>query len=193
MENNALTAGVSPDGLKNRTGIRILICWLLCNSSELLTADDVTDLICGNRLANYFEVCDAIAQLVEGGNIDKDPAGLLLPNDDTRLAASLIGDLPLTVREKSAAALESFIRRRISMRENRVVIEPLEIGCRVSCTIMNGSEELMSVSMYVPSKQYAERIRDRFFDDTEQMYRQIFAQLTGDNSLSNTPQDSSDE
>ena len=181
MENNALTAGVSPDGLKNRTMIRVLICFIICNFAEFFTKDELLKIICERKLANYFEVCDALSSLQENGSVDIDKENAqFLPNDNTRLIATTLGnDLPRTVRDKSLDAAKKLISRRRSERENTVEIEPLENGCRVNCTIMNAGDQLMSVSLYVPDRKYAELVRERFLDAPEYLYRIVFAQLTG--------------
>ncbi|MCL2486840.1 MAG: DUF4364 family protein, partial [Oscillospiraceae bacterium] len=66
---DALTAGVSPDGLKSRLAIKAMICFLLDTLPEPLSKDDILDVMCGHELANYFEVCDGLDRLIRLGNV----------------------------------------------------------------------------------------------------------------------------
>lgn len=181
MQNDALTAGVRPDGIKNRRELRILICYLLHNATEALAAEDLIDLICEHQLANYFEVCDAFSSLIEKKNISEDTdTGLLsLTADGSEVARNLYDTLPITVREKAESALKKLIFRKHSERENKVVIKKLDTGCNVSCTVMSADLELMSISLYVPDEQTARLVKERFLDAPATIYRLALSQLTG--------------
>ena len=41
---DAFTGGVQPDGLKNKSDIKVLICFLLSNGSQPLSRKDLTDI-----------------------------------------------------------------------------------------------------------------------------------------------------
>lgn len=185
MENNALTAGVSPDGLKNRRDIKILVCFLLNTAAEPLAREDLTKIMCDKCLANYFEICDAIDRLIKNGNvlIDNETGFLSLSADGKTVAENLYDDLPLTVREKATATAMKLIARRRSERENRVEITKCDGGCKVECTLMSGDLALMSVSLYVPDKRYASKVREQFLDNPESIYRTVLSQMTGERDL----------
>lgn len=184
-ENNALSAGVSPDGLKNRTLIRLLICFVICRSREAFTRDELTGIICGNRLANYFEFCDALAALVENGSITLDSESALYYGtaESREIVDEMSSSLPFTVAEKASAAAERVIARRHSEAENPVVITELENGCTVECSILESGEPMMSISLYVPDRQCAEAVRENFYDNAANIYRRIFSELTGESSV----------
>lgn len=181
MPNDALTAGVRPDGIKNRKEMRILICFLLNRASEPLAAEDLIDLICEHQLGNYFEICDAISSLVDKKNIVEDPdTGLLvLTSDGHEVATNLYDSLPTTVREKAQDAVKRLVKRKHSERENKVEIKKLDTGCNVTCTVMSADLELMTISLYVPDEQTARIVKDRFLDAPAKIYRLALSQLTG--------------
>ncbi|MBE6764935.1 MAG: DUF4364 family protein [Ruminococcaceae bacterium] len=181
MQNDALTAGVRPDGIKNRRELRILICFLIFNATEPLAAEDLIDLICDQQLANYFEACDAISSLITKKNIkeDTDTGLLTLTDDGLEVAKNLYDTLPITVREKAETALKKLIFRKHSERENKVEIKKLDTGCNVSCTVMSAGLELMSISLYVPDEHTARLVKERFLDAPATIYRLALSQLTG--------------
>ena len=70
MEFDALTGGVEPGGLRNKSDIRLLICYLLSSIDAPLSKQDIVQIMQENGLANYFEVMDSLSEMVEKGTVD---------------------------------------------------------------------------------------------------------------------------
>ena len=51
-DNSAFSAGVRFGGLTDRTEIKILLCYLLTNTSSPLTSQQIIDTIVGQELVN---------------------------------------------------------------------------------------------------------------------------------------------
>lgn len=69
MDFDAFTGGVEPGGLRNKSDICILICYLINSANRPLKKDDIVSVIVNNGLANYFETNDAMYDLLQSGNI----------------------------------------------------------------------------------------------------------------------------
>ncbi len=177
---DAFTGGVRPDGLKNKSDIKVLVCFLLSHCSQPLSRKDLTDIFLDRGLANYFEANDAISSLVRHENVMENAGdGVLTITDSGKIIADTLYDaLPLTVREKSLDAMSKLINRRHVSKQNKTKIEACDKGYHVTCTVNDGSMETMSVKIYVPTYNYATVVRDRFLDDPETLYRAVMAQLT---------------
>lgn len=180
---DAFTGGVLPDGLKNKTDIKILVCFLIHHSPQPLSRKDLTDIILERGLANYFEASDAISSLIRHGNLTESPEDgtLAITADGRKIAETLYDGLPVTVREKSLDALAKLLTRRHASKHskyNKTRIAACEKGYTVTCTVNDGTMETMSVTVYVPTYHYATVVRDRFLDDPETLYRAVMAQLT---------------
>ena len=177
---DAFTGGVQPDGLKNKSDIKVLICFLLSNGTQPLSRKDLTDIFLEKGLANYFEASDAVSSLIRHGNVTENPEdGALTVTDSGKFIADTLYDgLPLTVREKSLTAVEQFINRRHVDKYNKTRIEACDKGYHVTCVIQDDTMETMSVKVYVPTYHYATVVRDRFLGDPETLYRAVMAQLT---------------
>lgn len=180
VELDALTAGVAPDGLKSKREIKILICFLLNSAPEPLTKEELLEVMLERQLANYFEICGCIEELIGLGSVVRlDEAGTLAVSEKGRdIGLDMQKSLPFTVREKGMAAAMKLITRKRSERENRVEIAPSEGGCQVTCSVMSGDLPLMSVSLYVPGESYAEKVRDKFHDVPQELYRMVLSYLT---------------
>lgn len=177
---DAFTGGVQPDGLKNKSDIKVLICFLISNCSQSLSRKDLTDIFLERGLANYFEASDAISSLVKHANLVEHPedGSLEITEKGKFIADTLYDGLPVTVREKSLDAMSKLINRRNTNKLNKTKIEACDKGYNVTCTVNDGTMETMSVRVYVPTYNYAAVVRDRFLDDPETLYRAIMAQLT---------------
>lgn len=184
MEINAFTGGVSPDGLKNKTHIKVLVCYMLCNCTEPMKADDITGICFDRELANYFEVCDAIYNLENDGIITRDEkTGVLSPTTLAKqVVETLISELPRTVLENTREELSHFAKLKRHEKDTRVTIEDREDGgCNITCTTLSGDFEMMSVSLYVPSRKYALEAKERFLDDPSRIYKYLLSYFTGSN------------
>ena len=177
---DAFTGGVRPDGLKNKSDIKVLVCFLLSHSTQPLSRKEMTDIFLDRGLANYFEASDAISSLIKHENVieNAEDGALVITESGKVIANTLYDALPLTIRERSLDAMSKLINRRHVSKQNKTRIEACDKGYHVTCTVNDGTMETMSVKVYVPTYNYATVVRDRFLDDPETLYRVVMAQLT---------------
>ena len=69
MKSNVFTGGVNLLGLKSKNDIKLLICYLLASIDAPLSKEDIITILQDNELANYFEINDAISDLLDNNNI----------------------------------------------------------------------------------------------------------------------------
>ena len=181
MDKDVFTGGVDPGGLWTKNDIRILICYILSSVSAPLTGEDISGIMQGKALANYFETADALAGLVKLGHIRSTPEGYVIEPTGREIAGRLDTGLPLAVRDKALEAAVSLLARARAKRENRVEIEDLPNGCRVRCVISGGDGgDLMELGLYVADRAQARVIEENFYKDPEGVYQLLLAALTGD-------------
>lgn len=184
MNPDAFTGGVEPGGLWNRNDIRILLCYIFSSVDGPLSAEDISQIVQGKALANYFEVSDALASLLKQGNVAQDENGLYTVTPAGReIAGSLDATLPLSVRDKALEAAVRLMAEAQSRRENQVDVEETERGFQVTCHISGGETELMAVSLYVPDRAQAQLVEKNFYRDPEGAYRLLLSFLTGDQAF----------
>lgn len=181
MDKDAFTGGVDPGGLWTKNDIRILICYILSSVDAPLSGEDISGILQGKALANYFETGDALAGLEGLGHIRSTQEGYVIEPTGREIAGNLDTGLPLTVRDKALEAAVSLLARARAERENRVETEDLENGCRVRCRISGGGGgDLMELGIYVPDRAQARVIEENFYKDPEGIYQLLLAALTGD-------------
>lgn len=180
MDDQALTAGIALDGLRSRREIKILICFIINSFDEPLCRHDLLTIVQREGLANYFETCAAIEDLIEKGNISEDTETELLAvtDDGKTIAESLYRSLPFSVREKALSVGLQIVSRRKNERQNSVELLPNGNGYLVKCNVLDGERVMMSTALYVPNEEYAKVVREHFMDDPETLYRLVLNQLT---------------
>lgn len=182
MRQDAFTGGVDPGGLWAQNDIRILICYILSSVEAPLSQDDLSQVVQGRRLANYFETEDALAALEKLGHVLRDENGCFTVSETGReIAARLDAELPVAVRDKALEAALTLLAEARSRRENRVEVEDLPNGCQVTCRVSGGGDtDLLRVSLYVPDRAQAQVVEEGFFRNPDRIYRLTLAALTGD-------------
>ena len=177
MEYDSFSEGVELGGLRTKNEIKILIGYLLSRLDTPLTREQLDEIICGEEIANYFEMSQALCELVENGNIRIENNELIITETGRENSETLEHDIPYTVREKAfntAVRLQTRLRRE---RENKIEIERVEKGCNVILSVVDADDEIMSVKLFVADYDQALSVKERFLADPVNIYSNIVALL----------------
>lgn len=184
MEFDAFTGGIAPGGLRSKSDIRILICYLLKSVNAPLSGEDIINILQEKSLANYFEANDALSSLVALGNVRREEDGTYVLEPQGRsVADNLDVLLPLSVRDKAVTAAMTMLANAKVERENTVTTQRVENGYNVTCHISGGDMELMNLTVYVPDLYQARVVKKNFHRDPQRIYNLLLAALTGDSEL----------
>lgn len=180
---DAFDAGIELGGLRNRNEIRLLVCYLLKAIDKPVEKPQVIDAILNDGLANYFEVNEAIAELLKNGNIDReirDGAELLTVTQRGRNAAELLETtLPKTVREKAVTAVIKVTTLAKNKRENKIYTEALpDGGFHVTFILGEENDALMRLTIFVADSLQLEIVKNNFLEDPVKLYSSIISALT---------------
>ncbi len=183
MEYDAFDAGIELGGLRNRDDIRLLVCYLLKSVDAPMTRQMLNDAMQEDGLANYFEVGQAIEELLKTGNITADIADdeeVLSVTDKGREAAELLQtSLPKTVREKAVNSAIRLTTRAKIERENKIEVKKEENGgYNITFTLFDRDTELMKLSIFVADSLQLEQVKQNFIDDPVKVYSTIITSLT---------------
>lgn len=183
MEYDAFDAGIELGGLRSRDDIRLLICYLLKSVDAPMTRDMLNDAMQEDGLANFFEVGQAIEELLKTGNITAD----ILEEDEVitvtekgREAAELLQtSLPRTVREKAVNSAIRLVTRAKVERENKIEVKKEDDGgYTITFTLFDRGTELMKLSIYVVDSLQLEQVKQNFINDPVKVYSSIITSLT---------------
>lgn len=181
--NNTFIEGVDPDGLKDISDIKSMICYLIKSVNEPLTKKLINDILQDDySLANYFEVNQAISELLKSGVIRKEPLDgeeVLVVDEKTTASASYFEkDLPRSVREKAINCAVRLLTRSRRERENEILVEKLDKGYNVTFTLYDVDTEFMKLTVYVSDLLQVEVVKENFLNDPTKLYSGIISSLT---------------
>lgn len=180
---DAFDAGIELGGLRNRSEIRLLVCYLLKAMDKPVPKPLLVDAILEKGLANYFEVNEAIADLLKGGSIDRD----LCENEEVlsvtargkESADQLETKLPKTVREKAVNSAIQLMTLARNKRENKILSEALPNGgYNVTFVLEDDKDELMRLTVFVADSMQLEAVKNNFLADPVKLYSSIITALT---------------
>lgn len=188
MENeyDAFDAGIEPGGLRTRSNVRLLICYILDSLKKPIKKDYVISAMQKNGIANYFELIDAFVDLRNKNNIimTDETQELYTVTKTGRLIASNLGeDLPLTVRERALSAVCELLAQEQYTNENTAEIIKQKNGYVVDCHIKGGDNDLLSFQLFVPDSKQARLVKRNFQSNPEMIYKMMIAAITGNSEF----------
>ncbi len=177
--------GIAPGGMRTKTEIKVLICYLYNSLGGKMSKELIFDAIMQNELANYFETTSAFEDLIknknliEDGELDNETVYSLSENGKM-IASQLDSTVAFTVKEKAQKCALKILAERKTARENKVEFVKIENGYNVVCKILGGEDELMSFTLYAPQREQAELIKKNFLSYPQTVYKTMLALMTKD-------------
>lgn len=183
MEYDAFDAGIELGGLRNRDDIRLLVCYLLKSVDSPMTRQMLNEAMQEDGLANYFEVGQAIEELLKTANITADIFGedeVISVTQKGREAAEMLEmSLPKTVREKAVNSAIRLITKARVERENKIEVTKEENGgYTITFTLFDKNTQFMKLSVYVCDSLQLEQVKQNFINDPVKVYSTIITSLT---------------
>ena len=179
MEIDALDAGVY-GGLVTKENIKLLICYIINNMEKPLNRNDFCDEMHAEGIANYFELAEAFTDLTRKELIVEVSNGLfsLTPIGKSTIR-ELKENIPVHIRERAYIATVKMLRRKKHQEETKVTVEETENGEYIlTCSILEGEKELLSVKFNCPTFEMAQNAKNIFWDSPEKIYLGVAELLT---------------
>lgn len=178
-------------GIRSTEKIKIIICYILENTKGELTRSAVQSALYDNGIANYFEISQAVDDLIKVGAVEQtgatqDPV-LSVSEKGIQIANDLEDELSVYIRNKAvkAANLTAVHERR--MKENDVVITKInDKRYRLDITLHSGldndgsDDELMKLSVFVTDQFQAQTMKQSFINNPVKLYEKVIEGLTDD-------------
>lgn len=174
LQFDAFTAGIEDGGLRSSSSISIIVCYIIANCQKKITGQNIIDAMVVGKIANYFEVSNAISKMSNKGYIKEDENGYLSITADCRFLIDLVeNDLPLTIRERSIELVSKLAELDINKKENKVTIEKKDDKYCVTMHVSDVDCDFMELKLYVPSEAQAVVIKDKFEHHPAEVYKSL--------------------
>jgi len=173
--------GIVLGGMRSKTEIRTLICYMLKSVASPMSKEMIVNALMEKGLANYFETSACFDDLIRHGNIapSEENDSLYVNTENGNMIATQLEDtLAPTVRERATECALSLLKKQQVESDNKVTIEKCDNGYTVNCAISGGDMDLLRFSLYVPDITQARQIRKNFYKNPDMFYSVMIAMLT---------------
>ena len=171
---DAFTAGIMDGGLRSVASINLIVCYVIANIKEKVTAQNIIDTMDEGMIANHFEVSNAISKLKSQGVINENRDGSLELNSSDKAMIDLVEkDLPLTLRDKSIKICQRLIAKETYQRENKAEIIPCDGGYNVTLHVSDKNNDFMSLTLFAATLTQAEVIKEKFITNPVRVYENL--------------------
>ena len=173
--------GISLGGMRSKTEIRTLICYLFDKVNVSMKKETVINALQQKGLANYFESSSCFDDLYKNGNLElvDEINKLYFITESGRLISRQLEDtLAYTIKEKACECTLSLLEKERIEKENVVTITKTDNGYNVNCSISGGEMDLLTFSVYVPDINQARIVRKNFHKNPLLFYNVMVSMLT---------------
>lgn len=173
--------GIVLGGMRSKTEIRTLICYMLKSVGAPMGKEMIVNALMEKGLANYFETSSCFDDLIRHGNIKpyEENSSLYINTENGDMIATQLEDtLAPTVKERATECALSLLKKQQIESDNKVTIEKCENGYNVKCSISGGDMDLLRFTLYVPDINQARQIRKNFYKNPDMFYSVMIAMLT---------------
>ncbi len=186
FEYDAIDAGIDPGGLRKRSNVRLLICYIIDSVKKPIKKDLVITAMQKNGIANYFEILDSFNDLQKKQNIiqtDVENDLFTVSKSGRLIAANLSDELPLTVRERAMSTVTELLMQERNETENVAEISKIKNGYMVDCHVKGEENDLFSFQLYVPDSKQARLVKKNFQSNAEMIYKMMIATITNNSEF----------
>lgn len=175
--------GVAPGGLRDKEQIKVLICYLMDNTDTAISMDFICGVLQKCGAANYFEASEGFGELTANGQLeaaDKDTRLYKLSESGKFVVKNLADELPASVKDRTLEKYRQALRQCDIKQDNDVKLKTKNNRSYVECTINDGQNRLLQISMYVPNAEQASVVKNVFYNNTDVIYQAVVALMMGD-------------
>ncbi len=177
-------------GIRSTEKIRIIICYVLKDHSGILSRDNLLSALYDNGIANYFELCQAIDDLLEVNAIYIENELLYINEKGIQISRDLKDELSHFIKNKAVRAVKLTALYEKRKKENRISVSKINDNkYRLDISLLSGdadnteTEELLNVSIFTTDSQQAEVMKSAFLNNPVRLYENIITALTEDSQF----------
>lgn len=164
--------------IHDKLDIKMLELYLLDRAAGPITPDTLAELAMRHEGVEYFDFAEATAELVETGHLLMNEEGYTITEKGRENSAACESSLPFSVRrrcEEDLLAVNNLLRRKAQVRGER--IEGSDGTQRVKLSLNDERGNLMTLELFCPTADQADRLIAAFKADPEQVYKKVLDTL----------------
>ena len=159
--------------------VKVLILYVMARVLYPVGAQTIYELCYQDDGLSYFDVQEALPQMVQSGHLEQQEDGTYLLTDKGRETCELVEDsLAYPVAKRAERAVERF--NRDVRRDSLIRTEVLPRGGGDFSAVMGLDDEmgnLMTLELMAPTREQARRLTRVFHDHAEEIYQTVMNAL----------------
>ena len=164
--------------IHDKLDIKFLILYLMARVAAPVDFSTLTDLSLCDEGVDYFQFAEAVGELVETGHLSLDNGLYAITEKGRQNGAVCESSLPFSVKRRCTdglARVNSALRRSAQVRCD--LQEGPGEGFTVTMALDDEGGNLLTLSLYSPTREQAKRLADSFQARPEKIYKQVLAAL----------------
>ena len=164
--------------IHDKLDIKFLILYLLARTEAPIDFSVLTDLALCDDGVDYFLFSQAVSELVESEHLLLENSLYSITEKGRKNGSVCEGSLPFSVRQKCdrhLARLNAKLRQEAQVRSETLPRE--SGGFTVRLSLNDNQDNLMTLELYSPTQEQADKLADTFRSSPNQTYRAILAVL----------------
>lgn len=176
---NTFSQGTVPGSLNSAADIKLLLVYLANEYNTRIGKDQLVDCLCAQEIANYFEISAAISSLSENEQVAVDEHGCLITAKNWHTISPLFDTIPASVLTHAKGCIDDYIQS--NQREKPALARIIKVsdGFLVKCMIPDLGSDLFSTTLFAPTMEEAQLMKENFLKDYKKLYQLNLGLLTG--------------
>lgn len=169
--------------IEDKVEIRLIILYTLMRASRPLTAYEISHVVLGSAIIDFFDIHDALAFLTDAGEIymlrDIDDKIIYSLTDSGKLGAENFSDkIPLQVKEYTDDCLSVLIKEQKKQRSVIAKSVPINFSeYNTHLELNDGDNTLLSMDVYAGDESSAKLMCKNFKRNTNKICDLLFNML----------------
>lgn len=174
--------------IKGSLDVKLLVLYLMARVAEPIVFDDLIDLALCDDGIDYFQLSQAVSELIESEHLLRLDDGTLVITEKGRANGSIMEDnLPTVIRgrcNRNLARLNASLRFAAQM--NAQVLTDENGHSHIELSLVDGTGPLLRMDLAVPDEEQGQKMVRRFQETPEEFYQMIRSYLLDEKSTVET-------
>lgn len=165
--------------IRNMLDVKVLILYVMTRVQTPITAQQIFELCYQDDTVSYFDVCEAVPQMVQSGHLaEVSPDHFVITEAGHKISDVMSGTIAFPVAQRAKAAVEKFNKDVRRSARIRTEMQPKESGeSVVTMEFSDTSGVLMRLELTAPSIPQGHRIEKTFRERAESIYQSIITEF----------------
>lgn len=166
--------------VRDMLDVKVLTLYVLARVQRPITLNKIYELCFQDDKLSYFDLCEAVPQMVATGHVRELDGGLYEITDDGREIESIMGEtVAYPVAQRAKAAVEKFNHeaRRSGFLHTEVTPKADSAEVTVTMELLDDNGKLMSLELTAPNISQGRRLERMFRDKAEKIYKMVLEQF----------------